>query len=85
MTDFEALCITWHKSTASNSGGCVEMVIADESVLVRDSVNADGPVLRLSTAAARQHALPGWPLANDVNTQWPLPPAEPKAYDLADA
>jgi Domain of unknown function (DUF397) len=47
VTDFEALCITWHKSTASNSGGCVEVAIADESIHVRDSVNADGPVLRL--------------------------------------
>ena len=51
MADFKGACITWRKSTASNSGGCVEVAVADGSVLIRDSVNRDGPVLRVSTAA----------------------------------
>ncbi len=51
MVDFEESCITWRKSTASNSAGCVEFAVTDESVLIRDSVNPGGPVLRVSTAA----------------------------------
>jgi Domain of unknown function (DUF397) len=51
VADFEESCITWRKSTASNSGGCVEVAVAAESVLIRDSVFPDGPVLRVSTAA----------------------------------
>lgn len=50
MADFEESWITWRKSTASNSGGCVEVAVADESVLIRDSVSPAGPVLRVSTA-----------------------------------
>jgi hypothetical protein len=48
--DFEEPCITWRKSTASNSGSCVEVAVAGESVLIRDSVNPDGVVLRLPPA-----------------------------------
>jgi Domain of unknown function (DUF397) len=51
VTDFEKPCIAWRKSTASNSGGCVEVAVADGSLLVRDSMNQDGPVLRLPPAA----------------------------------
>jgi hypothetical protein len=51
VADFRESCSTWRKSTASNSGGCVEVAVADESVLIRDSVNPDGPVLKVSTAA----------------------------------
>ena len=51
MADFEEPCITWRKSTASNSGTCVEVAVAGGSVLIRDSVNPDGPVMRVSTAA----------------------------------
>jgi hypothetical protein len=51
VADFEESCITWRKSTASNSGGCVEVAVADASVLIRDSVRPDGPMLRVSTAA----------------------------------
>ena len=51
MTDFEEPCIAWHKSTASNSGGCVEVAIVDRLVLIRDSKNPDGAVLRLSPPA----------------------------------
>jgi hypothetical protein len=51
VADFEESCIRWRKSTASSSGGCVEVAVADGLVLIRDSVNLDGPVLRVSTAA----------------------------------
>jgi len=51
VTDFEEPCIAWRKSTASNSGGCVEVAVLDGSVLIRDSMNRDGVVLRLSPAA----------------------------------
>jgi hypothetical protein len=43
--------IGWRKSTASNSGGCVEVAVAGGSLLVRDSKNLDGSILRLSPAA----------------------------------
>jgi len=43
--------VGWRKSTASNSGGCIEVGVADGSLLVRDSKNPDGSVLRLSPAA----------------------------------
>lgn len=48
MADFGEQHIAWRKSTASNSGGCVEVAIISGSVLVRDSKNRTGPVLRLS-------------------------------------
>jgi hypothetical protein len=51
VTDFDEPCIAWRKSTASNSGGCVEVAIVDSTVLIRDSMNRDGAVLRLSPAA----------------------------------
>ena len=51
VADLDESCITWHKSAASNSGGCVEMAIAGGSVLIRDSQNPDAPVLRVSAAA----------------------------------
>jgi hypothetical protein len=35
----------WHKSAASESGGCVEVAFVDSSVLVRNSRNPFGPVL----------------------------------------
>ena len=51
MTYIEEPCIVWRKSTASNTGNCVEVAIVDGSLLVRDSMHQDGPVLRLSPAA----------------------------------
>ena len=51
MADFEGPCIAWRKSTASNSGNCVQVAVVDGSVLIRDSVNPDGVVLRLPPAA----------------------------------
>ena len=51
MADFEEPRIAWRKSTASNSGGCVEVAVVDGSVLIRDSANPDGRMLRLPPAA----------------------------------
>lgn len=50
MADFEESCIRWRKSTASSSGGCVEVAVADGSVLIRDSANLPGPVLSVPTS-----------------------------------
>ena len=51
MADFEEPRIAWRKSTASNSGGCVEVAVVERSVLIRDSANPDGAVLRVSPTA----------------------------------
>jgi hypothetical protein len=51
VADFEEPCIAWRKSTASNSGNCLEVAAVDGSVLVRDSANRGGAVLTLSPAA----------------------------------
>jgi Domain of unknown function (DUF397) len=51
VADFEVPYIAWRKSTASNSGGCVEVAVVGGSVLIRDSANPDGLVLSLSPAA----------------------------------
>jgi hypothetical protein len=50
VADFEEPCIAWHKSTASDTGGCVEVAVVDGSVLIRDSANPNGVVLRLPPA-----------------------------------
>jgi uncharacterized protein DUF397 len=51
VTEFEKPSIVWRKSRASNSGACVEVAAVGGSVLVRDSANRDGTVLRWSAAA----------------------------------
>jgi hypothetical protein len=51
VVDFDEPCIAWRKSTASAPSNCVEVAVADGSVLVRDSANPDGVVLSLSPAA----------------------------------
>jgi hypothetical protein len=51
VADFEASRIAWRKSTISSTGKCVQVAVVDESVLVRDSVNPNGVVLRLPPAA----------------------------------
>ena len=50
VADFREPCIAWRKSTASDSGNCVEVAIAEGSVLIRDSANRDGVMLRFSPA-----------------------------------
>ncbi len=45
----------WHKSTrSSDSGNCVEVAHPDGTVQVRDSKQADGPVLTFDLGAWRQ-------------------------------
>jgi Domain of unknown function (DUF397) len=51
VADFEESCISWRKSTTSGGGGCVEAAVADGSVLIRDSANSHGPVLRVPASA----------------------------------
>lgn len=40
--------LVWRKSSRSdnNGGACIEMTTADEDVLIRDSKDPDGPILR---------------------------------------
>ena len=40
--------LPWKKSTRSAQGGCVEVAHTDESVLVRDSKDREGPILAFS-------------------------------------
>ena len=45
--------VTWRKSARSGAAGnCVEVAVTSAAVLVRDSKDAQGPVLRF--------AVPGW-------------------------
>jgi 3-oxoacyl-[acyl-carrier-protein] synthase III len=51
VADLAEPCIAWRKSTASNSGNCVEVGDAGGSVLVRDSAKQEGSLLRFSLRA----------------------------------
>jgi hypothetical protein len=51
VADLEKPRIAWRMSTKTSSGNCVEVAVADGSVLIRDSTNPDGVVLSLSPAA----------------------------------
>jgi len=51
VADFKEPCISWRKSGASDTNGCVEVAFVDGSVLIRDSANPNGEMLRLSPAA----------------------------------
>ena len=43
--------VTWHKSSRSGAAGhCVEIAETPAAVLVRDSKDANGPVLRFAVA-----------------------------------
>ncbi|MFJ8577937.1 DUF397 domain-containing protein [Micromonospora sp. NPDC093277] len=39
---------TWRKSSRSDDGNCVEVALADEAVLTRDSKDPEGLVLRFT-------------------------------------
>jgi Domain of unknown function (DUF397) len=43
--------LEWRKSTRSDSGGCLEVALDGETVLVRDSKRTDGPILSISPRA----------------------------------
>jgi len=51
VAKFEEPCIAWRRSTASNSGNCVEVAVAGGAVIVRDSANQGGPVLGFAAVA----------------------------------
>jgi len=51
VVNFEEPHIEWRKSTASNSGACVEVAVVDGSVRIRDSANPNGAVLELPPVA----------------------------------
>jgi hypothetical protein len=48
VADFQELSSGWRSSTASGPDNCVEAATISGSVLVRDSANRQGPVLRFS-------------------------------------
>lgn len=50
MADSEQAGIVWQKSTASESGNCVEVAFLGESVLMRHSQEHSGRVLTFSLA-----------------------------------
>jgi transcriptional regulator with XRE-family HTH domain len=51
MADWDETGLAWRKSTRSNSGGCVEMALGDQVVLLRDSKRPEGTVLAVSLLA----------------------------------
>lgn len=51
MADWDETALAWRKSTWSNSGGCVEMALGDQVVLLRDSKRPEGTVLSVSPGA----------------------------------
>jgi hypothetical protein len=53
MADTSRLDGTWQKSTRSGHGGneCVEVLVTESVVMMRDSKNPDGPVLEFSRDA----------------------------------
>jgi hypothetical protein len=40
--------LQWHKSSASQNNGCVEVAVTADQVLVRDTKDRPGPVLRFT-------------------------------------
>ena len=54
LTQFELRQLTWRKARRSmNNGNCVEIAPADGRIMVRDSMQQDGPVLEYPAAAWR--------------------------------
>ena len=51
MADFEKPFIVWRRSTTSGGVNCVEVAVVDGSVLIRDSADPDGVMLRLPPGA----------------------------------
>jgi hypothetical protein len=51
VADFEEPGIAWRKSPTSDTGNCVEVAVARGSVLVRDSANRGGALLRFPPVA----------------------------------
>jgi hypothetical protein len=53
MTDSRPSSVTWKTSSASGGTNCVEVAFVTDAVLVRDSKNRSGAVLRLSKGVWR--------------------------------
>jgi Domain of unknown function (DUF397) len=51
VADCDEMTLAWRKSTRSNSGGCVEMALNNQVVLLRDSKRPEGPVLSVPPGA----------------------------------
>ncbi|MFD6608868.1 DUF397 domain-containing protein [Micromonospora chalcea] len=53
MTDQDRLGVKWRKSSRSdnNGGACVEVAAVNGGILIRDSKDAAGPVLRIGCPA----------------------------------
>jgi hypothetical protein len=45
--------LKWRKSSRCTDGGCIEIAIKDDAILLRSSVDPDGPVLAFTPAAWR--------------------------------
>lgn len=48
--DLSRLPNTWRRSTFCGSGACIEVAKVDESYMLRDSKDPEGPVLRFTAA-----------------------------------
>ena len=53
MLSIDRATVTWHKSSFSESGNCVEVAAQDRSVLIRDSKNPEEGMLAVSSLAWR--------------------------------
>jgi hypothetical protein len=51
VADFEEPCNEWRSSTTSGEANCVEVAVARGSVMIRDSADREGTVLRFSPTA----------------------------------
>jgi Domain of unknown function (DUF397) len=49
MLGIDRTTVTWHRSSFSESGNCVEAATQDRSVLIRDSKNPDEEMLCVSS------------------------------------
>jgi Domain of unknown function (DUF397) len=63
MADNEESRVAWRKSSASDSSGCVQVAVVGGWVLIRDSANRNGAVLKFTPSAwsalvARTRAIP---------------------------
>ncbi len=68
MSEPEHGSLAWHKSTASDTNGCVEIAIGRESVHVRNARDRGGPMLTF------QHNEWAAFLAGVHNGEFELPP-----------
>lgn len=57
MSDFMSSSLEWKTSSASGGTNCVEVAFAEDAVLVRDSKNRDGAVLRFPNATWREFVM----------------------------